>query len=124
MTNLRILYLYYSVCKDKYWNTVTPTKRNNTTRISPANAAYKSFIYGVGSYSSRSDSGEEIVYMGVRMRMEDYLEDNFSNLTDRQRRDIKDREKNELNFGGSFDGHDCHVERCQFCECINCRCED
>jgi hypothetical protein len=27
-------------CKDKYWNTVTPTKRNNTTRISPANARY------------------------------------------------------------------------------------
>lgn len=25
-------------CKDKYWNTVTPTKRNNTTRISPASA--------------------------------------------------------------------------------------
>jgi len=25
-----------TVCKDKYWNTVTPTKRNNTTRISPA----------------------------------------------------------------------------------------
>lgn len=23
-------------CKDKYWNTVTPNKRNNTTRISPA----------------------------------------------------------------------------------------
>jgi hypothetical protein len=23
-------------CKDKYWNTVTPQKRNNTTRISPA----------------------------------------------------------------------------------------
>ena len=23
-------------CKDKYWNTVTPTKRNNKTRISPA----------------------------------------------------------------------------------------
>jgi len=23
-------------CKDKYWNTVTPEKRNNTTRISPA----------------------------------------------------------------------------------------
>ncbi len=29
-----------TVCKDKYWNTVTPGKRNNTTRISPANAAY------------------------------------------------------------------------------------
>jgi len=27
-------------CKDNYWNNVTPTKRNNTTRISPANAAY------------------------------------------------------------------------------------
>lgn len=27
-------------CKDKYWNTVTPDKRNNTTRISPASAAY------------------------------------------------------------------------------------
>lgn len=27
-------------CKDKYWNTVTPHKRNNTTRISPASAAW------------------------------------------------------------------------------------
>lgn len=27
-------------CKDKYWNNVTPNKRNNTTRISPASAAY------------------------------------------------------------------------------------
>lgn len=27
-------------CKDKYWNTVDPTKRNNTTRISPASARY------------------------------------------------------------------------------------
>jgi hypothetical protein len=25
-----------TVCKDKYWNTVDPHKRNNTTRISPA----------------------------------------------------------------------------------------
>lgn len=31
-----------TVCKDKYWNTVTPTKRNNTTRISPASKAYMS----------------------------------------------------------------------------------
>jgi hypothetical protein len=29
-----------TVCKDRFWNTVTPGKRNNTTRISPANAAY------------------------------------------------------------------------------------
>ncbi len=27
-------------CKDKYWNIVIPTKRCNTTRISPASAAY------------------------------------------------------------------------------------
>jgi hypothetical protein len=30
-----------TICKDKYWNRVTPTKRNNTTRISPANAAFR-----------------------------------------------------------------------------------
>jgi len=30
-----------TVCKDYYWNNVTETKRNNTTRISPANAAWK-----------------------------------------------------------------------------------
>ena len=28
-------------CKDKYWNTITPEKRNNTTRISPANARWQ-----------------------------------------------------------------------------------
>lgn len=27
-------------CKDKYWNTVDPSKRNNTTRISPASSRY------------------------------------------------------------------------------------
>lgn len=27
-------------CKDAYWNTVIPTKRNNTTRISPASARW------------------------------------------------------------------------------------
>lgn len=29
-----------TMCKDKFWNTVTPNKRNNTTRISPASAMY------------------------------------------------------------------------------------
>lgn len=29
-----------TICKDKYWNTVDPNKRNNTTRISPASARY------------------------------------------------------------------------------------
>lgn len=27
-------------CKDAYWNTIVPTKRNNTTRISPASARW------------------------------------------------------------------------------------
>ncbi len=27
-------------CKDFYYNSITPNKRNNTTRISPANARY------------------------------------------------------------------------------------
>jgi hypothetical protein len=29
-----------TVCKDGYWNKVTPNKRNNVTRISPASAEY------------------------------------------------------------------------------------
>jgi len=39
-----------TVCKDKYWNTVTPSKRNNTTRISPASAAFM-----------ESDRGKDII---------------------------------------------------------------
>ena len=30
----------FNNCKDKYWNTVDPNKRNNTTRISPASKAW------------------------------------------------------------------------------------
>ncbi len=29
-----------TICKDFYWNNVTPSKRNNTSRISPANAKF------------------------------------------------------------------------------------
>ena len=29
-----------SICKDFYWNNVTPNKKNNTTRISPASRAW------------------------------------------------------------------------------------
>lgn len=29
-----------TICKDYYWNNVTPTKKNNTTRISPASKAF------------------------------------------------------------------------------------
>lgn len=39
-------------CKDKYWNTVTPTKRNNTTRISPASKAFMSNPDRVTGYTS------------------------------------------------------------------------
>lgn len=44
-----------TVCKDKYWNTVTPHKRNNTTRISPASRVWSAKViaenstYGVHS---------------------------------------------------------------------------
>lgn len=31
-----------TICKDRYWNTVIPSKRNNTTRISPASARWLS----------------------------------------------------------------------------------
>lgn len=36
-----------TVCKDKYWNTVDPSKRNNTTRISPANARFSAKQYEI-----------------------------------------------------------------------------
>jgi len=31
-----------TVCKDAHWNIIDPSKRNNTTRISPASAAFMS----------------------------------------------------------------------------------
>ena len=34
-----------TICKDKYWNTVTPEKRNNITRISPSSRAYMASRY-------------------------------------------------------------------------------
>ncbi len=39
-----------TICKDKYWNIVTPNKRNNKTRISPASAAFMA-----------SDRGKDII---------------------------------------------------------------
>lgn len=75
-------------CKDKYWNTVTPEKRNNTTRISPANAKYMA-------------------------------------LNSRQRTiDRQDRLTIELEYDGEWDGHNCYVGRCEWCECLICRCID
>ena len=42
-------------CKDKYWNTVTASKRNNTTRISPANATYRARMIAERGYNSVHD---------------------------------------------------------------------
>jgi len=42
-------------CKDKYWNTVTPEKRNNTTRISPASAAFMGSRHDERDYRSVYD---------------------------------------------------------------------
>lgn len=39
-----------TICKDKYWNTVTPEKRCNTSRISPASKAFM-----------ESDKGKRII---------------------------------------------------------------
>lgn len=46
-----------TVCKDKYWNTVTPNKRNNTTRISPASAAFMASEKGM-DFINRKVFGE------------------------------------------------------------------
>lgn len=45
-------------CKDYYWNNVTPTKRNNTTRISPANAAWQEKIREEREYFDDYDPGD------------------------------------------------------------------
>lgn len=44
-----------TICKDKYWNTVTPKKRNNTTRISPANRRYMESRTRIRSYRDFDD---------------------------------------------------------------------
>jgi hypothetical protein len=45
-----------TTCKDFYWNNITPTKRNNTKRISPANARYyNNVILPNKVYRSRYD---------------------------------------------------------------------
>jgi len=42
-------------CKDYYWNNVTPTKRNNTTRISPANEQYYREVIEPSMYEDFDD---------------------------------------------------------------------
>lgn len=43
-------------CKDKYWNTIDPNKRNNTTRISPASKAYSCMRYEIRNAQPRRDN--------------------------------------------------------------------
>lgn len=57
-------------CKDKYWNTVIPDKRNNTTRISPASASFLASKFTDSRFESR-DAKERY-----------YLDDNSSHHGD------------------------------------------
>lgn len=47
-----------TTCKDFYWNNVTPTKRNNTTRISPASARYMSKVQRNREYYNDLDDDQ------------------------------------------------------------------
>lgn len=49
-----------TVCKDKYWNTITPTKRNNTTRISPRNKKYYKEVICRDRYDDDDDAIEAL----------------------------------------------------------------
>ena len=82
-------------CKDKYWNTVTPTKRNNTTRISPANALYKATV----------------------ILPQKAFEFGFPNVTEMLNYIPED--------DGSWDAHSCYVAPCQWCGLRSeyCRCD-
>lgn len=59
-----------TACKDFYWNNVTPGKRNNTTRISPASAVFlankrslnaPNVIGGSGRVTGRTSEGYRIM---------------------------------------------------------------
>lgn len=52
-------------CKDKYWNTVTPTKKCNTTRISPASTAWMAANYPIDMPFEKRTSEGYIIKGGV-----------------------------------------------------------
>ena len=83
-------------CKDLYWNNVTETKRNNTERISPASAAWQ-YMNDTPIIFGYGDSQRAL--------------------------DKEDRYYNELEDDQSWVNHQCFVERCEWCGCINCRCD-
>jgi len=74
-----------TICKDKYWNTVTPGKRNNRTRISPANREYYNSV---------------ILPKEAEKRGFPDVETMLSHVDD---------------FDGSWDVHYAHTEPCEFC---------
>jgi len=81
-------------CKDNYWNNVDPKKRNNRTRISPANARYHKNV---------------IVPREARKR-------GFP--------DVESMREHELDFDGTWDAHQCSVGICNICDLRYdyCRC--
>jgi hypothetical protein len=86
-----------TICKDKYWNMVTPEKRNNTTRISPANALWM----------MRNDTPVILGHSNSQRAI-----------------DTEERLEMELNDDGSWDNHQCFVEKCEWCKCLICRCDN
>lgn len=83
-------------CKDKYWNTVTPSKRNNTTRKSPANRRY---------------------YNDVILPRE---------AEERGFPDVETMLNHVDDYDGSWDAHYAHTEPCDFCGLRHeyCQCGD
>ena len=83
-----------TVCKDHYWNNVDECKRNNTTRISPANARYYSNV---------------ILEKEARKR-------GFP--------DYESMKETELDIDGGWDDHACTVGICDLCDLRYdyCRC--
>jgi hypothetical protein len=81
-------------CKDNYWNNVDQSKRCNTTRISPANAAYHAFVIMPAIASERGFPDVEA--------MKNHVDED----------------------DGCWDAHGCHVEPCEFCGLRTeyCRC--
>jgi hypothetical protein len=73
-------------CKDNFWNNVDPSKRCNTTRISPANAAY---YHG----TILPEKARELGFPDVKS-MKSHVDENH----------------------GGWDEHNCHVEPCKWCE--------
>lgn len=71
-------------CKDYYWNNVTETKRNNTTRISPANAAWTAIE-------------------GAQQDARDILREKDAG------RSAREREERLLDNDPSWDAHNCFV---------------